>query len=72
MASKPEEANAILQVKLKQLHIACGRTGSLLEVEETITEWNKTIEVELSNAVKWKNGRKAVNKRKRETRSKNK
>ena len=87
MASKPEEANAVLQVKLKQLRIACGRTGSALEsnkntaicrqieslqalsadveksrmevespkikeneVEETITEWNKTIEAELSKA----------------------
>ena len=87
MASKPEEANAILQVKLKQLRIACGRTGSVLEsnkntaicrqieslkalsadveksrmeveslkireneVEETITEWNKTIEENLSKA----------------------
>ena len=87
MASKPEEANAILQVKLKQLRIACGRTGSVLEsnkntaicrqieslkassvdfeksrmeveslkirenvVEETITEWNKTIEEDLSKA----------------------
>ena len=81
MASKPEEANAVLQVKLKQLRIACGRTGFALEsnkstaicrqivslkalsadveksrmevesskikeneVEETITEWNKTFE----------------------------
>ena len=81
MANKPEEANPILQVKLKQLRIACGRTGSVLEsnkntaicrqieslkalsadveksrmkveslkikeneVEETITEWNRTIE----------------------------
>ena len=31
MANKPEEANPILQVKLKQLRIACGRTGSVLE-----------------------------------------
>ena len=31
MASKLEEANAILQVKLKQVRIACGRTGSVLE-----------------------------------------
>ena len=31
MASKPEEANEILQVKLKQLRIACGRTSSVLE-----------------------------------------